>query len=387
MATPPGMGAIDALVPTCGPGEDITVWTLRGHTLSRLQRPRAPGGIFAQSEIVATGADRLGPIAMDHALGPAAWRSPTVALDDLDGDEWWAGYIDPRADAGARMRRGSVTMPAGSVGLGVLAPLGRTSDGRGVEVLGTLARQGENPRLVRVTVPAPSDEAHALREMPPALSEGELKAWEPSNRVALAYVVESDGAPRLRALVLSADSAQVRGEVSLTRQHVLVVARGVARGEIAVFALAEFDVSRREVGDCIALDESLCVTPGPVRLLRVERAGVTTLQVAPRGLVDTIGLDAEDRVLVLYVAAGTEERAQRAARVDVATGRVEALSLTPSDDLPPLDRPALVRCGREPWLAAEVLVSESTDAAARRESAVIALPFACLATNESDDPG
>src|SRR5207244_3782581 len=96
-------------------------------------------------------------------------------------------------------------------------------------------------------------------------------------------------------------------------------------------------------------------------------------RVRPRTLVGPVR---SDRALLLYVGASNSDRSQRAARIDVNTGAIESLRLAPSDDLPPLDHPALVRCGREPWLVAEILVSEGNDAGTSpRESAVIALPF------------
>jgi hypothetical protein len=116
-----------------------------------------------------------------------------------------------------------------------------------------------------------------------------------------------------------------------------------------------------------------------VTVLRVDAAGVRRFAVAPAGLVDTLALDETDRVLLFYLAQDGNERGQRAVRVDTTSGAVERLELMPADELPPLDHPALVRCGREPWLAAEVVLSEGVDSGtARAESAVIALPAACL---------
>jgi hypothetical protein len=376
VATPPGLGALDALVPTCGSDGTIAIWVLRGHTLSRVSRSRTAGSTFAPPEVIATGADRLGPVAEDGAFGPLAWRSPTAALEELERDEWWAAFLDSAAPLGQRVRRGSVVMPAGVAGLGILAPVART--GEGVEVLGSIARTGGEPQVVRLAVRAPRDEVEARERDPGSLGEGELKAYEPVGRVGLAFAMEPGGARYLRALAFMGEGAVERGRVPLSRGHVLVAPRGVARGGESLFVLSEFDVVAPERARCLALDESLCVQPGVVTLVRVGAREVHTVAVAREGLVDTFALDEGDRAVVLYLAAEGADRAQRAARVDLGTGAVGPLVVAPADELPPLDHPALVRCGREPWLAAEVLVSEGDDASGMRESAVIALPFACL---------
>src|SRR5450432_3739151 len=46
VAVPLGFGAIDSLTPTCGNDATLTVWAMRGHTLSRLTRSRDPGSRF-----------------------------------------------------------------------------------------------------------------------------------------------------------------------------------------------------------------------------------------------------------------------------------------------------------------------------------------------------
>lgn len=374
VAVPPGLGAIDGLMPTCGADGSLVIWTLRGHTLSRVSRSRVPGSSFAIPEVVATGADRVGPVAVDGVLGPVAWRTPTTAIEELDADEWWVAFIDSEAVPGHRVRRGSVLMPPGVVGLGVLAPVARTEEG--VEVMGTIARTGMHPRIVRYTVHAPRDEVESLSGDPEALCEGELKAYETVHRVALALAVEPEGRTVLRALQRVGTAMVQRGRIGLSRGHVLVVPRGVARGGTSLFVFSEFDVATRG-SSCLVLGDSLCVVPGAVVLVRVDASGVTTLTVAQQGLVDTFTLDDRDRAVVFYVLGN--EQSQRAARIDLDRGMVERLNLVPTDELPPLDHPALVRCGREPWLTAEVLIDTGGDAGGvSTERGVIAVPLECV---------
>ncbi len=384
VATVPGLGAIDALIPTCDPdSRTLVVWAMRGHTLSRIERPLVPGATFRPGEIVSTGADRLGPIATTAVSGPIAWRSPTLALDDVESDEIWTAVIEPPSDGSAlRVLRGSASMPGGTVGLGIVAPIERTP--AGVHLLATVAREGENPRMIRLVVPAPQDEAVTLAALPPALADGELKAYEPTHRVALAYAVTGTQATVLQAFRVDGDRLRLIGSSPVTRRHVLVIARGVDAGRgRSAFVWTTFDVARgADAGACMALDETLCVNPGPLMLGLADDHGLQTFELGARGLPDTIALDASGRLIVMMLTADRKRRGQQAVRVDLETQESTDVTLVPGDALPPMDHPALVRCGNEPWIVAEVLVDDGAgDAAARRtrESAVIALPFECLA--------
>ncbi len=384
VATIPGTGALDAMIPACD-GDTLAVYALRGHTLTRLTRSLTPGSTFRLPDPVATGADRLGALAFDGVNGPLAWRSPTVLLDEGVGDEWWVAWLEGATDGGsARVHRGSAVMPTGAEGLGVIAPIGRRGDA--VEVLATIARQGGNPQLVRATVPTGGEELERFAQDPPSIGEGELKAWEGTTHTAVVFAIADDGGSVLRAVRVvdtPGEGAHAIGEVPMARSHVLVSPTGIALpGGDALFAYNEFDVVRRGAGPCLALDETLCVQPGAVRMLRVAgTGGARVYDVMPSGLIDTVVLEHDSTVLALYVNAIGETRAQHAVRFDAATGAVRRVTLAPSDEMPPLDHPTLVRCGGEAWLAAEVVV-EGTDAGRARETAVMAVPAACIVQGE-----
>lgn len=388
VATVPGLGSLDALVPACGNDDTLAVFTLRGHTLSRLVRARSPGSTFHLADPIATGADRLGPVGTGDALslGPIAWRSPTVLLDEEVGDEWWVAWLDPGLDAGPSVHRGSAVMPAGAEGLGIIVPIARR--GASVDVLTTLARAGNNPRLVRATVPTGGDELVPFAHDPTALAEGELKAWEPATGTAVVFAVEPDGQALLRALHVPADpasSARSIGAVRLARSHVLVAPAGSPMpGGDALFAYSEFDVVQRGAGACLVLDQTLCVAPGPVRFLRVSPGGAVTTDVAPSGLIDTFAREHDATVLALYVEGSGDAHVQHAVRFDSTTGEVRPARFTAFEALPALDRPALARCGDELWLAAEFVVDPG-DAGRVQETAVMVLPAACIVEREAGD--
>jgi hypothetical protein len=370
---------LDAIAPVCA-GDSIAVYALRGHTLSRLVRPLAAGATFRLPDPIATGADRLGPVGLGHANGPLAWRSPTVLLDENVGDEWWVAWLDEDPDGGVRVHRGSALVQPGGEGIGTIIPIARR--GSAVEVLATIARSGANPQLVRATVPTDSDELLRFTHDPPSLGEGEIKAWEASTRTAVAFAVTEDGAGVLRILGVDDtpdEGAHARGEVRLARSHVIVTPTGLPlpNGE-ALFAYSEFDVVQRGHGACLALDQTLCVQPGPVRILRIDAANtIRTTDLAPAGLVDSIAIERDQTVLAFFVDAVGETRAQHAMRFDAATGEIRRAPLEPSDEIPPLDRPALVHCGDEVWLAAEVVV-EPGDAGRTNETAVMIVPASCV---------
>jgi hypothetical protein len=373
-----GTGAIDAVVPVCGPGRALTVYVVRGHTLSRVVRSREPGATFGAPRVISTGVDRLGPAAMDGAHVLLAWRSPTSALDNEETDTWWTANVDDDGDAA----RGTWQLPSGYVGLGTIAPVER--DGNGVAAIATVAREGRNPFIVRSIVrPEPTTPHDAVDAgMPGALADGELEAYEPEHRVALALAVTDEGATELRALDFS-DAAADRGRVHLAGEHALVAAHAVAAtGARSLFAYSEFDPSDAArdasgAAPCIPVSPSLCVRAGAPTLLLVGPGGTRTVAVARSGLVDDVVLDSSERAIVLYVAPAADAgQAQRAARVDTSSGRVEPLVLQPADPLPPLDHPAVVRCDGEPWLAAEVMIADPD--AGVRDDAVLAAPLSCL---------
>jgi hypothetical protein len=194
--------------------------------------------------------------------------------------------------------------------------------------------------------------------------------------------VKDDGAGVLRVVHVDetpGEGMHARGEVRLSRSHLIVTPVGLAIGNGEVlFAYSEFDVVQRGHGTCLALDETLCVQPGPVRMLRIDAANtVRTTDIAPAGLIDTVAIEHDQTVLAFYVDAIGETRAQHAMRFDAATGETHRAPLEPTDDIPPLDRPALVRCGDELWLTAEVVVQPG-DAGRPNETAVMVVPASCV---------
>ena len=66
---------------------------------------------------------------------------------------------------------------------------------------------------------------------------------------------------------------------------------------------------------------------------------------------------------------------QAAARIDLRSGAVSALALTPPEALPSIDHPTLVTCEDGPWMVAEVSLPRGDGGTT---AAVTALPLECL---------
>ena len=362
VAIPPGTGDIDALAAGCRDGV-LGVFALRGHVLSWTARGTAAGEPFSRPVVVSTGADRLGPVAMDAPEGPVAWRSPVAGLDEPERDDVWAARI-VRADGGSVAPRGDVVLPAGVAGLGV--PFARAVS-HGVRVLATVAREGVAPSTVSLDLALARESPATLDALPPG-APGQIEAWEPARAVTLSRVDEGGGA-FLEARFPDGGSARHR----IDAPEMVVVPRGVETGEGAAFLVGEFAVGREDGGACVGAPGGICVRPGRVSLL-IARAGERTLralEVAPRGIPDTLAAVGSS-VTVLFVEPGEGDAStQRAAQVDVATGARTTIDLAPPQGFPSIDAPQLVRCGDALWLVSSI-------AQDRVGAGITAIPMDCL---------
>jgi hypothetical protein len=298
-----------------------------------------------------------------------------AGIDADERDDVWSAFITRDDASGLNVLRGDALMPAGVAGLGVPVPVAR--EGRTVALLATIGREGTPPASVRVRVTAGNEAPVNVTDLTSELS-GELKAWEPSRRVALARTGGADGAA-LEATWLDATArSRHRTESRLT----LVVSRGVRVGDRSFFAVGEFLLGRTETAACLTVGEGLCVRPGALYLLVAGEAGapLERVEVAPQGLPDSIAAQG-DTLTVIYLGAretATRELVaeQRVVRVRWPSREVTPLVLEPPDDFADIDRPSLVACEDGIWVVTEVSL-------ARRDagplSAVTALPLECLA--------
>lgn len=360
---PPGTGEVDSLSVACD-GERLGAFILRGHVLSWTSRRTATRAPFSEPVVIATGADRLGPVAVDAPYGPVAWRSPTAGLD-AERDDVWAGLVH-ELDGGASSVRGDALLPAGAVGLGV--PFAQRTP-RGARVLATLARQGVAPATLDIALTLGRDEPTEVTDLSGA-QPGQVEAWDAASKITLARVDE-DGASYLEA---RRDGAAI-GRHRLRAPEALLVPRGERTEQGSVFAVGEFAVGRGDAGSCVGQPGGLCVRPGRVLLLLVPpRGAIREIEVAPRGVPDAIAYDGR-AVTVLYVEPVTDEStAQRAARVDLSRGGRESLDLAPPQGFPSIDTPRLARCRGELWLVSAISMPRG-DAP---RLAVTALPLACM---------
>lgn len=369
---PPGAGAIELVTPTCAHGT-LALFVVRGHTLTRVERATAQGSGFSPPRVISTGVDRLGPIAPDAIDGPVAWRSPLAGLDD-ERDDVWAARLSP-ADAGAAVLRGDALMPAGYVGLGIVAPGALSATGLGVYA--SFGGSVEDPSTARLTVRLGRDEPEQPREVPRTLP-GELKAWESDRRVALARI-EDGGATYLEATWIDT-GAHARHR--LTSRHALVTARGVSAAGRSAFLVGEFGLGRDDAGACVPVGDGVCVRAGALYVLLAGAPGAALerVEVAPRALPDSLAARG-DELTALYVSPdeGPDQTTQRAMRLDVAHREATPLTFTPPQGFGAIDGPSLVGCDDGVWLAAQIAVPLGDDPDAATRAAVTALPLECLA--------
>ena len=344
---------------------------LRGATLSRLTRRRDAPAPFGLAQVIATGVDRLGPVQQDSADGPVAWQS----TDDTGrhATEWGGAWLEFGGDGSVAVRQGRAGADVRAIGLGIVAPIERVGDG--LDVLASAASDTDTPHLIAQHIAWQTGTAAAVTAPSSRpLIEGELRAWEPAHRIAIAYGMDALGSGSLRVIPLRPE-AHESARFPLRRAFAMVDPRGISAGNAAFFAVSEFDIDSSPDGHCLAMDQSRCVTAGAVTVLRVDATGMTPMPVVSEGLLDTFSLDAAGHILLFYVGNGS----QRAARLDPATGAVNLLGVAPPADLPPIDHLALIRCAGESWLGFEVLVSADD---AGGESAVMAVPAECLLRSE-----
>lgn len=369
VATAPGAGAIDAIVPTCADGT-LALFVVRGHILSRLSRGTAAGSGWSV-ETWATGVDRLGPVASGGVRGPVAWRSPLAGLEPDERDDVWAAEA-VAGDGGWVIRRGDALLPAGVEGLGVPVVVG--SSGAGVTLLAGVGRAGEAPFAARLEVALGRDAPSEPRALPAAL-RGDLKAWEATRGVALARVDDAAG----RWLEATwPGGAQARHR--LASSHALVAARGVAVGGRSAFLVGAFERGEVDGGRCLRVGEGMCVRATGLFALLAGAPGEPLEQVAiaEAGLPDAVAA-AGDALWALYLAPepaadGAVAPAQRAARVDVPRRAVTPLPLEAPPGLGAIDGPTLVRCDDGVWLAAELAAEDGSVPKGR----VTALPLGCF---------
>lgn len=367
VATVPGAGDIASLSVACR-GETLAVFALRGGSLSRVTRSRSPASRFTEPLVLGEGVDRPGPVGHDAVDGPVAWRAPTASDDDPDA---FGAAMVRHVDGGFEVARGDGLAAPGLVGVGEL--VARRS-GAGVTLTGSWGAEATPPSLRAVTVTL-----DGLREAPrtPAMVDlgaaGEVKAWEPLHDDVLTRDDDEGGA----ALTLRRPGGAVTRH-ALAGPWVQVHPRGVSAAGRAVFLLGEFSVGAGDGGACVPLGPGVCVRPGPVSLLvfGAEAEAPRVIALATAGVPDALAAhDADVTALWAETRAGADTATQRAARVDVRTGRVEPLTLSPPEGLGPIDAPALADCADGVWIAAEVRVPRRDGG---ETSAVAALPLECL---------
>lgn len=364
VAAVPGSGDIDTLLAACR-GDTVAVFALRGGVLSRVTRTRSLASRFSDAVVLGEGVDRPGPVGHDAVDGPVAWRAPTAGEGDPDA----FGAARVRGD-GVTVARGDGLAPMGLVGVGELIARG---EGDVVTLTGSWGGEDSPPAMRSVTVPL-----EGLREAPrtPDLVDlravGEVKAWEPTHD----SVLTRDDADGPALTLRRHDGTTTRH--ALAGPWVQVHPRGVSAAGRAVFLLGEFSVGAGDGGACVALGPGVCVRPGAVSLLVFGAAGEPprVIPVARAGVPDAIAArDATVTVLYAEPQAERDTATQRAAVIDVTTGRVEALTLAPPEGLGPIDAPALASCADGVWIAAEVRVPRRDGGVT---SAVAALPLECL---------
>lgn len=369
---PPGAGAIESVTATCSHGT-LALFVVRGHTLTRVERGLAEASGFSPPRVISTGVDRLGPVAPDAIDGPLAWRSPLAGMDD-ERDDVWAAALAP-LDAGASVLRGDVLIPAGLVGLGIVAPGARTQ--AGVTVYAGFGRATEDPSTARLTVRIGRDEPDQPAEVSRAIA-GELKAWEASRHVALSRV-EADGATWLEATWVDG-GAHARHR--LGSHHALVTSRGVSAAGSSAFLVGEFTLGHDDAGACVSVGEGVCVRAGALYVLLAGAPGtpLERVEIAPRALPDSLASRGTE-LTALYVSPDErpEQTTQRAMRLDVAHREATPLAFTPPAGFGAIDGPSLVGCDDGVWLAAQIAVPLGDDPDASTRAAVTALPLECLA--------
>jgi hypothetical protein len=382
VAVLPGAGGIDGLFASCD-GDHLRAWVSRGHTLSTTRRALREASPWSPAVIVASGVEGLALV--PQSAGPLVWRSPTAAIEGMEGvdtEEWW---VLRGASGAGPYTRGSLSFARNVQGRGALAAIDGDAQGA-VSVLGSVIVEGdEEARVVRAEVRVPSGENLRFDGVPERLARGELRAFARGANVALVERAESGGGfdnTRIEAYAVDGARLVLRGSHALLGRHVLVVARGASRGREALFALATFERVRASAGcvDGLSLSEELCVRPGPVLVLRVDGASMRVTEIAPAGLPDAVEWDpdppADGSAVVLYVGNDRGRPSQRAARMR-ADGSVSDSWALRAEGLPPLDRPTMISCAGELWMLGEVTVPSGDEDGGASESAAMAVPVKC----------
>lgn len=404
-----GQGPLDDLFLACEP-ERLVAWAVRGHTLSRVDRPtNAVAAPWSVSHEVATGVSELAIVADDDSGGlPMAWRSPTAQIDGLDTDEWWVLSQRNRA---MPMLRGSLSMPLTSRPGGIIVATHATASA--IRVLTTLYEEND-VHVVSQEVPLASGEYHRLDRAPAAIAPGELRAYERTHGVFL--TLEPSTTPRHSTLVAWRFTAENAAHptrvasVEVPYQYVKIAAQGVASATRSAFVFSGFErVAPQEQQGCLNIGPTLCVRAGPVTILEVSTAAsananaISVYPVANSGLPDgLVRTDHNDGYWVLFVHGTGDHISQSAAEFTDHTQHVRVRSIV-GQGLPPLDHLTLRRCGNRVWLGAEAVVAgedlhgeredlapphdaldDALDGHARpsprpqEERGIMAVPFSCV---------
>lgn len=348
---PGAEGEVDQLSASCD-GHMLGVWALRGHTLDHMTREASEGSHWSPATRVTASADRLGAVDPRHPYGPVVWRAPTLGGSDERDDLW-------RFDHG---REGDALAPAGVVGVGFPSTFER-------RVIAGFARQGEAPFIARVEVPLGLRRPSEAR--PERVMVGELLAVDHAGDVLLTRVVTESGP----ALVFRFDDGST-SRVQLDNAMVNVHPRGVSVGGRSVFLVGEMHASP-DGGGCVDLGPGRCIVPGEVSLLVAAHGRpVQRWPLDEHALPDGLAVD-HGAALALWVrpVVGSDTTFERAARVEIPSGRVHTLTLTAPPGVEALDNAALTTCGDTAWITFPSRRAPGDGGGA----AVMALPWSCVA--------